>query len=125
MEARISNDQAISRLLMVLSRHVGEEKAIDMGVLYERVFEESWENKISDTRRLRTIITALRHQGVPIGSLPSKHGGGYYLVRAGSELDEYCGRLRRSALNKLVIEARLRRISMPELLGQMRMNLDS
>lgn len=120
---KMTNDRAISRLLMVLSTHVGIEKAVDMGELYERVFDETFANKINHTRRLRTIVTALRRKGIPIGSVTSKNAGGYYLVRAGSELDEYCSRLRRAALNKLALEARLRKISMPELLGQMQLNL--
>ena len=123
-KSQISNEEATSKILMVLSRHVGEEKAIDMGELYSRVFNEPYTHKINHTRRLRTIITALRRKGVPIGSTAAKNGGGYYLVRAGSELDSYCGRLRRAALNKLAMEAKLRRISMPELLGQMQLNME-
>ena len=123
-KSQISNEEATSKILMVLSRHVGEEKAIDMGELYSRVFNEPYTHKINHTRRLRTIITALRRKGVPIGSTAAKNGGGYYLVRAGSELDSYCGRLRRAALNKLSMEAKLRKISMPELLGQMQLNME-
>jgi len=121
---QVSNEEATSKILMILARHVGEEKAIDMGELYSRVFDEPYTHKINNTRRLRTVITALRQKGVPIGSTAAKNGGGYYLVRAGSELDAYCGRLRRAALNKLLMEARLRKISMPELLGQMQMNME-
>jgi len=121
---QVSNEEATSKILMILARHVGEEKAIDMGELYSRVFDEPYTHKINNTRRLRTVITALRQKGVPIGSTAAKNGGGYYLVRAGSELDAYCGRLRRAALNKLAMEARLRKISMPELLGQMQMNME-
>ena len=123
-KSQISNEEAISKILIVLSRHVGTEKALDMGELYSRVFNEPYSHKINHTRRLRTIITALRQKGVPIGSTAAKNGGGYYIVRAGSELDEYCGRLRRAALNKLMMESRLRRISMPELLGQMQLNME-
>ena len=118
MKNQVSNEQATSRLMIELSRHVGIEKALDMGELYSRVFGEPYTHKINHTRRLRTIITALRQKGVPIASTASKNSGGYYIVRAGSELDEYCGRIRRAALRKLFMESRLRKISMPELLGQ-------
>lgn len=118
----ISNEEATSKILMILSRHVGMEKSLDMGSLYERVFDKPYTNKINHTRRLRTIITALRQKGVPIGSTAAQNGGGYYLVRAGSELDEYCGRLRRAALNKLALESKLRKLSLPELLGEMQFN---
>jgi len=119
---QVSNEEATSKILMILSRHVGREKSLDMGRLYERVFDKPYTNKINHTRRLRTIITALRQKGVPIGSTAAKNGGGYYLVRAGSELDEYCGRLRRAALGKLALESRLRKLSLPELLGEMQFN---
>jgi len=122
-DGRISNEEAVARLLMILSRHVGEEKAMDMGELYERVFGIPCSHKINQTRRLRKLITDLRKKGTPIGSTPAQNGGGYYIVRAGSELDAYCSRIRRRALNILDIEAKLRKLAMPELLGQMLMNL--
>lgn len=122
---QVSNEEATSKILMILSRHVGEEKAIDMGELYQRVFEKAYSNKINNTRRLRTVVTALRRKGIPIGSTVAQNGGGYYLVRAGSELDEYCGRLRRAALGKLNMESKLRKISLEELLGQMRLNFSA
>jgi len=121
-KSQVSNEEATSKVLMILSRHVGREKSLDMGSLFSRVFDEPYTHKINHTRRLRTIITALRQKGVPIGSTAAQNGGGYYLVRAGSELDEYCGRLRRAALNKLAMEARLRKIALPELLGEMQFN---
>jgi len=119
----MSKEEATSRLLMILSRHVGKEHAVDMERLYERVFGEKVAQKINHTRKLRTLVTVLRNQGIPIGSTSAQTGGGYYLVRAGSELNDYCNRLRRRALNALVMEARLRKIALPELLGQMRLNL--
>ena len=123
-QEKISMHEATARLMMVLSRHVGEEHAIGMDELHERVFGERITHKINHTRKLRTLITTLRRKGIPIGSVSTSTGGGYYLVRAGSELDEYCNRLRRRALNALVMEARLRKIALPELLGQMQMNLE-
>ena len=119
----MSFDEAAGRLLQVLALHVGREHAVDMGELYTRVFGKKCDHKINHSRDIRKLITALRRNGVPIGSSSSSNGGGYYLVRAGSELDEYCAGLRRRALNALVMEARLRKLSMPELLGQMQMNL--
>lgn len=120
---KMTEDEAALRLMEILSRHVGEEKAIDMGELYERVYEEPYSHKINHTRTLRKLVTKLRHKGVPIGSVSKRNAGGYYLVRAGSELDAYCSRLRRRALNALVMEAKLRRMAMPELLGQIQLNL--
>lgn len=116
-------DAAAGKLLQVLAMHVGREHAIDMGDLYTRVFGRMVSHKINDSRDIRKLITALRRKGIPIGSTSKRDGGGYYLVRASSELDEYCSALRKRALRALVMEARLRKMSMPELLGQMQMNL--
>lgn len=116
-------DEAAGRVLQVLALHVGREHAIDMGELFTRVFGKAVSHKINESRELRTLITALRRKGIPIGSTSKTNGGGYYLVRASSELDEYCATLRQRALRALVMEARLRKIGMPELLGQMQMNL--
>ena len=120
----MSRNEASSRLLIELSRHVGQEKAVDMGELHRRVFGENPGNKINGTRALRTLITTLRKEGVPIGSVSSKTGGGYYICRAGSELDAFCKRLRRRALRALGMESKLRKVGLPELLGQMQLNLE-
>jgi hypothetical protein len=119
----MSFDEAAGRLLQVLAMHVGREHAIDMGELYTRVFGKAINHKINESRDLRRLVTALRRKGIPIGSTSKRDGGGYYLVRASSELDEYCSALRQRALRALVMEARLRKIALPELLGQMQMNL--
>jgi len=122
-EAKISIEQATSRLLQVLTRHVGEEKAVDAGTLYAEVYGERVKNKINQTRAMRTLITALRNKGVPIGSTSAQTGGGYYLCRAGSELSAFCDRLTRRALTTLSMVAKVKKMSMPELLGQMKLNM--
>ncbi len=111
------------RLLMVLVNHVGRSQAIGMGELFEAVYGEEWSNRINDTRRLRREITALRAEGMRICSTTGMEGGGYYLASAGSELEDYCKRLRKQGLKKLAQEAKLRKIGLPELLGQIRMNM--
>ena len=116
---KMSFEEAAGRVLMILSRRVGKENAIGMDALFERVFGEKVHHKINDTRKLRTLITALRRKAIPIGSVSTPSAGGYYLVRAGSELDDYCSRLRSRALHSLKMEARLRKQALPEMLGQM------
>ena len=117
-------DQYKKDLLMEITRHVGRFQAVSMARLYEQVFGQPWKSKITDTRNVRRIITALRKDGVPICSRPSKNGGGYYLASASSDLEDYCMRLRRAALRKLGMEAKIRRTSLPELLGQLTMSLE-
>ena len=112
-------ERAKGTVLKILSRHVGANRKIGMGELYYAVFGEAWSNRINDTRALRKLITELRNEGVPICSVADSTGGGYYLASAGSELSSYCERLRTQALRKLAMEAKIRRITLPELLGQM------
>jgi hypothetical protein len=114
-----------ARLLSELTHHVGRHNAIGMGELYELVFQDPWANRINDTRKLRTVITELRKQGVAICSYCSSSSGGYYLASSGSsEMRDYLKRLRLRALKALVLEAKMRRIALPELLGQMQLELD-
>ena len=111
------------KLLQILSRHVGRNRAISMPRLYEMVFDKPYNDKVSDTRPIRRLVTELRFEGVPILSTTSSAGGGYYLASAGSELDEYLAKLRKRALKILAMEAKIRKISLPELVGQLQLDL--
>jgi hypothetical protein len=115
----MERDEARARLLAELSRHVGDGEAIGMGELFQAVFQTPWRNRINDTRALRAIVTELREDGVAICS----DDRGYWLAAAGAELEDYCRRLRASALRKLRQEARLRRLALPQLMGQMALEL--
>jgi len=111
------------RTLSALAAHIGEGNAIGMAELYERVFERPWEHRINDTRQLRRLITTMRDEGTPICSVSTSSGGGYYLAAAGSELIDYLHRGEHRALKILGRNARMRRITLPEYLGQMRLNI--
>ncbi len=117
------DERYIARLLAVLSRHVGKARAISMVELYRFVFEEEPKDKISGTRRLRQLITRLRKEGVPVCSSTETNGGGYYLASTGTDLEVYCKKLRRRALRALAMEAKLRNTTLPELIGQIQLNL--
>lgn len=114
-----------ARLLSVLTRHPGRGRAIGMGELYEAVYGRPYSNRINGTRALRTLVTELRRDGVPICSTADQAGGGYYLASAGSDLDDYCRRLRSQGLRKLVLEAKLRRLTLPCLLNEIQLRLNS
>lgn len=114
---------AKTRLYQVLTQHVGKTRRIGMGELFEKVFREGWKNRINDTRRLRKFITELRNDGVPICSVATSSGGGYWIASAGSELNDYCQSLRGRAIKILSQEARLRKKTVPELMGQLSLDL--
>jgi len=115
----------ITRLLIEMPKHVGKSNKIGMGELYRAVFEKDFEHRINDTRRLRMLITDLRRQGMPICSTVSGEGAGYYIAAVGSEMNEYLQRLHARALKILAMEARMRKITLPELLGQMRIDIQA
>lgn len=111
-------------ILAALTSHIGETNAIGMGELYEEVYGKAWGNRINDTRALRKAITDLREEGVPICSVATSGGGGYYLAAAGSELANYLRRSERRALLILMRNAKIKKISLPDYLGQMRLNME-
>lgn len=114
-----------TRLLSRMVSHIGQMNAIGMGELYESVYDQTWKHRINDTRRLRRIITDLRREGVAICSLSAAAGGGYYLPAVGSELKAYLGAAEKRALKILARNSKIKRISLPEYLSQMRLALEA
>ena len=72
-------------------------------------------------RTLREAITALRMEGQPICGHPNT---GYYLAGSAADISSTCAFLRSRAMTSLVQEARLKKISLPNLLGQMLIDYD-
>lgn len=112
------------RALMTLTNHIGALNAIGMGELYESVTGRQWRNRINDTRPIRQIITQLRREGQRICSSPAQNGGGYYLASAASELGDYLRKNKIRALKLLKMNATIEQISLPELLGQLKLQLE-
>lgn len=121
----IDTSENRNRLKTAMFDHVGEVNAISMTALYEAVFERPWNDRINDTRALRHLITALREDGVPICSTSSQHGGGYYIAAAGSEFIDFLRKTERRALCILHRNARMKKISLPEYLGQLKLDMES
>lgn len=122
LEQDLEREQAKSRLFMELTKHVGRARAIGMGELHDKVFEKNWVNRINDTKRLRQMITNLRWgkdgPPQPIASVCCTWQPGYYIA-TGNELEEYIKRIEKKHLKGLALAARLRKLPLPELLGQM------
>jgi predicted HD phosphohydrolase len=116
----MKKEEIKSRLLEALSRRVGAEKAVGMAELFEEVYRRPVRHRINDTRKLRRAITALRMDGAPIASRSDSLKGGYFLAAAGSELEDYLGRLHRRGLAALTQEARIRNIPLADLLARVR-----
>lgn len=71
-------------------------------------------------RQVRKAVEALRREGKPICATPE---GGYYLAESEAELSETIAFLRSRAMTSLTQIARLRRVSLPVLMGQMQIEL--
>lgn len=124
MKNEIDTQEKRNRLLAALTSHIGETNAIGMAELYEAVFERPWDNRINDTRNLRKLITVMREDGLPICSVSSSDGGGYYLASAMSELTQYLRKAEIRALKILSRNAKIKKVSLPEYLGQMKLNME-
>jgi biotin operon repressor len=67
-------------------------------------------------RMLRTLISAAREDGIAICGRPDS---GYFVAATAAELEDTCRFLRDRAMHSLRIEAQLRRLPLPDLLGQL------
>jgi hypothetical protein len=70
-------------------------------------------------RALRDLVSELREQGIAICATPET---GYYLAVTPEELHESCAFLHARAMRSLLLASRMQKISMPELLGQLKLN---
>jgi biotin operon repressor len=68
-------------------------------------------------RALRLCISTAREEGIAIVGTPET---GYFIAQTADELEECCQFLRARAMHSLLIESRLRKVALPELLGQLR-----
>lgn len=107
-----ARDVLVAWLITEMSRrHVGRANGIPADQLARVVG--------INERMLRELISQARMQGVAIAGTPST---GYFVASTGAELEECCQFLRSRAMHSLVIEARLRKVALPELVGQLLIN---
>lgn len=98
-------------LLNVLAFHQGRDRGINAGDL-ARVAGVT-------ERKLRDLVSALREEGIAICATPET---GYYLAVTPEELQESCKFLHDRAMRSLVLASRMQKISLPDLLGQLKLN---
>ncbi|MGH6622908.1 MAG: HTH domain-containing protein, partial [Burkholderiaceae bacterium] len=107
---RDARDTMRAWLVQVMARdHQGRAQGISAAALASKV-------GISE-RMLRHLISDAREDGVAIVGVPES---GYFIAQNGEELEQCCNFLRSRAMHSLVIEARLRKVALPELLGQLK-----
>lgn len=110
--AKLKLDALAILVLHYLQSHQGRTRGISAAAL-------SAVTHIPE-RTLRSAISLLREAGHAVVGTPDT---GYYMAQTADELRECCAFLERRAMGTLVLIARLRRLSLPELLGQMQLDM--
>ena len=75
----------------------------------------------SHHRQLRMIVNELRKEGNQICSSPT---GGYFIAKTEEELKEYCEFLHARAMVSLVQIAAMRRVAVPNLRKQLKLDIE-
>mgnify|MGYP001570962665 FL=1 len=96
------------RILVALTCRIGKDRGISVKGL-------AFCNGICE-RHVRRYISQLRGEGYAICGTPET---GYYMAQTAEELEQTCQFLRSRAMHSLVLESKLRKIPLPDLLGQL------
>lgn len=103
-----------STVLAALSRHIGQANGIHARDLAREL--AGADAGAAAERRLRQVITDLRLEGHHVCGTPET---GYYLADTPEELDRTCLFLHDRAMASLKQIARMKRIALPDLRGQL------
>lgn len=101
----------MTRLINAMSHHQGAARGVSADRLAARLG--------INTRQLRKAIALAREEGLAICGRPST---GYYMPETPQELDAACAFLHARAMHSLRTLARMRRVSLPVLCGQLLLN---
>lgn len=107
------------QLLAVLSRHIGADRGISVQRLAWRLFGPRASER--DQRNIRKAVEELRREGHHICADPAR---GYFIAGTARELDDTCRFLYRRAMTSLNQVAAMKRVSLPDLAGQLRIRLE-
>lgn len=125
-EQDLEREQAKSRLLMEMSKHIGRNRAIGAGELFEIVLQHPYEgNKMTGCRELRKLIEAVKYgpEAVFIAHACCSIRPGYYLPSSDSERREYVSRVERQLKTKIGRLARLNQMNAGAYAGQLALEM--
>lgn len=109
-------------VLGVLMKHIGKARGIDItGLVREaRVAAGVYGGPITEgqKRRVRKLLEELRRNGHHVCATPAD---GYYIAANTQELQETCRFLFDRAMTSLTQVAAMKRVSLPDLEGQLRL----
>ncbi len=107
-------------LLAVLSLHVGAPRGMPARALAEAVNRMAEKDLVND-RQLRHLVVDLRLRGHHVCATP-EHG--YFMAADEGELSATCMFLYRRGMTGLKQVAAMRKVSLPDLAGQLRIRLE-
>lgn len=97
-------------LVNVLVSHIGAKNGITADEIARQLS--------IPPRRVRSLVSDLREEGVAVCGTPTT---GYFVAETPQELEETCQFLRGRALHSLMLESKLRKVALEDLIGQMRL----
>lgn len=100
----------LHHLLTVLSQRIGRDRGISAQALANRLD--------CPERQVRQLVTEAREEGHAVCGTPAH---GYFIAETAEELEETCAFLRNRSMHSLVLEARLRKIPLADLVGQLKL----
>lgn len=116
------NDIIITRqrVLEVLQQHIGAARGASAERLVFEITGDPSLHSASAERVLREIVVSLRLAGHHVCAHPSN---GYYIAETVEELDQTCRFLLMRSMTGLQQIAAMKRVSLPDLAGQLRIGL--
>jgi hypothetical protein len=122
----LDRDTLKERALTVLQRHVGKPNAITMTRLTAAIQggDVIPSRRYDESRLTRSIISQLRAEGHPIAHTNGR-GGGYFFAATEAELEETAAWFRSRAMSAFRQEANLKRISLSELVEQLKLDIET
>lgn len=108
-----------NQLLAALATHIGADRGISVERLAWRIYGMGASER--DQRAIRKAVEELRREGHHVCADPAR---GYYLAETDDELDQTCRFLYTRAMTSLTQVAAMKRVSLPDLAGQLRIRLE-
>ena len=102
-------------IMRILEGHRGRENAVGRFVLVERINDHCPLFPVNERLVRRTIKHLVEQHGCWIGSCPK----GYFMIETDQELRDACKYYHGYALSLLHVEAKLRKMALSELCGQL------
>jgi hypothetical protein len=112
----MNKDLTHDTLLIALRSHIGRRYGVTATALCREVLGSHPTS--GDERHLRTLVVELRMLGHHVCAHPRD---GYFLAANSEEMEETCAFLHARAMSSLGQESAMKRVSIPDLIGQGRL----